>query len=431
MIRHRGVLRLSKEKILIVEDERIVAEEIRHMLSSMGYTVTGIVSTGPDAIRAAGETLPDFILMDIYLKGSMDGIEAAGIILERHNIPVIYLTAYSDEATIHRARLTRPLGYIIKPLDRLQVNSVIEVALYRYSREKKLVESEQWLAATLKTIENGIIATGCEGDIHFMNPSACMLAGVSAARANGKSIDEIILIADINSHEKLPGFFMKNISSMPSGPTKGSAILVSGDGYEIPVNYVISPVKDDKKQGPGFIVILHDISRRLKIETMLQDSAKKHRSLIEGAGEGVMSLDASHSIIFANQTMADMLGYPRDHLIGQPVSRFVNPDCVATLYAGLRSEGDRSVKVCEAGLKKSDGSNIWARIAINKMTDKDGNYTGALAMVTDVTGRKAMEIKLIEARVNTKLYLELIEQEIGKMNQIVQGYLDTTDELMD
>ncbi len=178
-----GVLRLSKEKILIVEDERIVAEEIRHMLSSMGYMVSGIVSTGPDAIRAAGETLPDLILMDIRLKGNMDGIEAAGIILERHNIPVIYLTAYSDEATIHRAKLTRPLGYIIKPLDRIQVNSVIEVALYRYKREKTLIESEQWLSATLKTIDNGIIATGNAGDIHYMNPSACMLAGVSAARA--------------------------------------------------------------------------------------------------------------------------------------------------------------------------------------------------------------------------------------------------------
>jgi PAS domain S-box-containing protein len=395
----------------------------------MGYTVTGIVSTGPDAVRAAGESLPDLILMDIRLKGNMDCIEAAGIILKQHNIPAIYLTAYSDEATIQRAKLTRPLGYIIKPLDRIQVNSVIEVALYRYKREKTLDESELWLSATLKTIDNGIIATGSTGKIHYMNPSACMLAGVSASGANGKHIDEIISVVDIHTHEKLQEFFAKSISCMPAGPIKGSAILVSGDSYEIPVNYVISPVKDENRQDPGFIVLLHDISKRMKIENVLQDSAKKHRSLFEAAGEGVMSLDAGHNILFANQTMADMPGFPRDHLIGQPVTRLVNLDSAGELISKLRGDGDKSVKVCEAGLMKSDGSNIWARIAINKMIDKDGNYTGALTMVSDVTGRKAMEIKLIEARVNTRLYLDLIEQEIGKMNQIVQGYLDTSDEL--
>jgi PAS domain S-box-containing protein len=420
---------MSKEKILIVEDERIVAEEIRYILSSMGYTVTGVVSTGADAIRAAGESLPDLVLMDIRLKGDMDGVEAAGTILKRYGIPAIYLTAFSDEATIQRAKLTRPLGYIIKPLDRIQVNSVIEVALYRYRREKTLIESEQWLSATLKTIDNGIIATANSGEIRYMNPAACMLAGVSTFGANGKPVDDIVSIIDIHTHEKLSGFFLKNISTMPSGPIKGSVILVSGDGYEIPVNYVISPVRDENKQDPGFIVILHDISGRLKIENVLQDSARKHRSLIEAAGEGIISLDAGHSILFANQTIADMLGYPRDHMVGQPVTRFLHTDCAGEFIAALQGDGDRSVRVCEAGLKKSDGSNAWVRIAINKMTDKDGNYTGALAMVSDVTGRKAMEIRLIEARVNTRLYLELIEQEIGKMNQIVQGYLDTSDEL--
>ncbi len=83
------------------------------------------------------------------------------------------------------------------------------------------------------------------------------------------------------------------------------------------------------------------------------------------------------------------------------------------------------------GLKKSDGSNVWAMLTVNKMTDKDGNYSGAVAMVSDISGRKAVENRLTEARANTKLYLELIEKEIGKMNQIVLGYLDATNDLLD
>ncbi len=423
-------MRLSKEKILIVEDERIVAEEIRHMLSSMGYTVTGIVSTGPDAIRAAGETLPDFILMDIRLKGGMDGIEAAGIILERHNIPVIYLTAYSDEATIHRAKLTRPLGYIIKPLDRIQVNSVIEVALYRYHREKAMMESERWLSATLNTIESGIIATGGCGVIHYMNPAAYLLTGVSMADAVRRHIDDVVSISDIHTCEKVPEFFNRIIQDRPTGSIKGSAILVSADGYEIPVNYVISPAKDETGEGPGFIVMLHDISKRLKIDAVMRDNTMKHRSLIEAAGEGVMSLDSRHNILFANQALVDMLGYSRDHMIGQPVTRFMHVDCAEMLISALRND-DKSVKACEVGLKRNDGSNVWARVTINQMTDKDGRYTGALVMVSDITGRKAMEIKLIESRANTRLYLDMVEKEIGKMDQIVMGYLDATNDILD
>lgn len=422
---------MSKEKILIVEDERIVAEEIRQMLLSTGYAVTGIVSTGQDAIRMAGESSPDIVLMDIRLKGIMDGIEAAGIILDRFFIPSIYLTAYSDETTIQRAKLTRPLGYIIKPLDKTQVRSVIEVALYRHQREKVLVESERWLSATLKTIESGVIATGGCGVIHYMNPAAYLLTGVSMADAAGKHIDNVVLISDIHTLENLPGFFNRIIMDRPAGPTKGSAILVSRDSYEIPVNYIISPVRDESRGEPGFIVMLHDISKRLKVETMLQDSAKKHRGLIEAAGEGVMSLDAGHNLLFANQTMADMLGYPREHMIGQPIARFVNPDCDRMLSSALRGEGEKSVTVCEVGLKKNDGSNIWARVTINKMTDKDGLYTGALVLVSDATGRMAMEIKLVEARVNTRRYLDLIEKEIVKMDQIVTGYLDAGDEMLD
>lgn len=422
---------MPEEKILIVEDERIVAEEVRHILSSMGYVITGVVSTGADAVRLAGETTPDLILMDIKLKGDMDGIEAAGIVLERFSIPVIYLTAYSDEATIQRAKLTRPLGYIIKPLDRIQVHSVIEVALYRYRREKVLIESEKWLSRTLKTIENGIAVVNGAGLVQYMNPAAAMLMGVAATQTSGRNIDELATATDIHDRQRIPAFFGRIIAGRPAAPVKGSVILASGDDYEIPVSYVISPAREESGMEPGYIIVLHDISKRLKIENVLQATETKCRSFADAAGEGVMSVDQEHRILFVNKAMADMLAYSKDHMIGQPLSRFVNTDSAMDLQLRLSDASDNAVIRCDTEMKKSDGSKIWAVMTINRMKDKNGNYSGAVAMVSDVTGRKVIESKLIEARTNTELYLGLIEKEIGKMNQIVMGYLDTTDELLD
>ena len=108
---------MAKTEILIVEDERITAEDIRLSLGGLGYAVTGMASSGEEAIRKAEELHPDLVLMDIVLGGDMDGIEAAEIIRARFNIPVVYLTAYADEKRLERAKVTQPFGYILKPFD--------------------------------------------------------------------------------------------------------------------------------------------------------------------------------------------------------------------------------------------------------------------------------------------------------------------------
>jgi CheY-like chemotaxis protein len=122
---------MSRARILIVEDDRITAEDIRLSLGSLGYSVTGMASSGEEAIKKAEELHPDLVLMDIVLRGDMDGIEAAGRIRARFNIPVVYLTAYADDETLERAKLTQPFGYILKPFDDRELRSNIEMALYR------------------------------------------------------------------------------------------------------------------------------------------------------------------------------------------------------------------------------------------------------------------------------------------------------------
>lgn len=124
-------------RILVVEDEHIVAMGIKKMLKSLGYTVTGVASSGEDAISKAESTFPDVVLMDIMLKGDIDGVEAAKEIRERFDIPVVYLTAYSDNNILERAKRTEPFGYIIKPFDEKDLYSNIEVALHRCRKERE------------------------------------------------------------------------------------------------------------------------------------------------------------------------------------------------------------------------------------------------------------------------------------------------------
>ncbi len=128
---------MAKSKIMIVEDEWITADDIKTSLQSLGYTVTSMVSSGKEAIQKAEEDRPDLVLMDIVLKGEMDGIEAANQIRSCYNIPIIYLTAYADEKILERAKITEPFGYIVKPFLNEDLKIAIEIALYKHKAEKK------------------------------------------------------------------------------------------------------------------------------------------------------------------------------------------------------------------------------------------------------------------------------------------------------
>ncbi|AKB28748.1 response regulator receiver [Methanosarcina siciliae C2J] len=132
---------MAEGRILIVEDEHIVAIGIKRMLKGLGYTVTGVASSGEDAISKAESTFPDLVLMDIMLKGELDGVEAAKEIKARFDVPVVYLTAYSDSNIVERVKKTGPFGYIVKPFDEKDLHSNIEIALHRYRKEKENQEA--------------------------------------------------------------------------------------------------------------------------------------------------------------------------------------------------------------------------------------------------------------------------------------------------
>lgn len=129
---------MAKAKILIVEDENLVAKDLQNGLKKLGYQVTAVASSGEKAIKEVEENRPDLILMDIMLKGSMSGIEAAKEIKERFSLPVIFLTAYADDTIINKAKVTEPYGYIIKPYKDEELKTTIEMALYKYDKDEEV-----------------------------------------------------------------------------------------------------------------------------------------------------------------------------------------------------------------------------------------------------------------------------------------------------
>jgi diguanylate cyclase (GGDEF)-like protein/PAS domain S-box-containing protein len=194
---------MREEKILIVEDERIIALDLKKRLERFGYPAPEIVSSGEEAISAAREYAPAIILMDIMLGGKTDGIDAAKTIQKEYNIPVIFLTAYSNEQTLERAKEAEPYGYILKPFKERELYTTIDIALYKFKLNTQLKSQERWLSAILHSIEDGIIATGNNGAIQFMNPIAEKLTGWSEEEARDHSIEEVFPLTQDTSKQRI------------------------------------------------------------------------------------------------------------------------------------------------------------------------------------------------------------------------------------
>lgn len=187
---------MTREKILIVDDEMVVAEDIRRQLGSFGYTVIGVLSSATDAVHVAGEHRPDLILMDVKLKGPIDGIDAARTIHAQYGIPVIYLTAFSDEDTLERARQTRPLAYLIKPFVSSDLRAALEIALFRHRVSRIAEQRGRWLDAVVRSMGDAVVTVDLLGRVTLLNPAAEQLTGWSQSDALGKAIQEVMILLD-------------------------------------------------------------------------------------------------------------------------------------------------------------------------------------------------------------------------------------------
>ncbi len=259
---------MSKLKILVVEDEGLVAKSIQSMLTNMGYEVPDVALSGEKAIKKAGEIRPDLILMDIKLKGEMDGIEAAEIIHDRFDIPVVYLTAYADEDTLQRAKITEPFGYLLKPFEEQDLRSTVEMALYKSKMEQRLKERENWFSTVLQSIGDAVIATDKNGEVTFMNFAAESLTGDKKEKALGKKLTDRFRIKVLNEEGK-------DINKV------GQALLIVRKKTEIPVDYSNAPIKDDKSNNMGSVLVLRDVTERMLAQRELKLSFEKVQRILE------------------------------------------------------------------------------------------------------------------------------------------------------
>ncbi|MCX7788954.1 MAG: EAL domain-containing protein [Spirochaetes bacterium] len=285
---------MARERILIVEDEKIIALDLKRRLLDFGFEVIGIIPTGEDALTVAEKEVPDLILMDIMLKGEMDGIEAAKQIRHSLDIPVVFLTSYSDQDTLERAKQAEPFGYILKPFKERELLTTIEIVLYKHGIERKLHEQEQWMSAILKGIGDGIIAIDTENRIYFMNPIAEILTGYKEPEVKGKPIQQVFQFFDELSDSPIPSHIL--LESDNSFPTLlDNLLLATAHGGRIPIEGSVAHISKRNGATLGKVIAFRDVSHLRRLTDSL-DYQSTH-DLLTGLDNRAEILQHLHSLL--------------------------------------------------------------------------------------------------------------------------------------
>ncbi len=183
---------LRGPRVLIVEDERVVATHVERSLQDAGYVVTGIAASVNDVERLVADTRPDVALVDIRLRGKGAGFEIAERLRVENDVPVVYMTAHTDDDTLQRAARTGAYGYVVKPFTIGEVKSALQVALFKHGMDQHLAERERWFSTTLRAIADGVVACDTGQQVTFMNAAAERMLGTAEAQARGRSIGELL-----------------------------------------------------------------------------------------------------------------------------------------------------------------------------------------------------------------------------------------------
>jgi len=252
---------MPAHRILIVEDEVVVAMELQENLVRLGYQVDGIVAYGEEAIRAAGELRPDLVLMDIKLAGKVDGVEAAANIYSNYNIPIIFLTAHSDEGTLQRAKLSEPFGYLVKPFSEAELRTTIEVSLHKHGQERKTREASRWFSRTLNVVDGAVIVTDENGTVRDMNPLAETLTEWNREEAKGREISDVYVLK-IADTGKIIEHLALTMCRDNAPLSSFRCVLITRYRTEIPITMSILPIEDvDGQLSAVIFAFEEDLSR--------------------------------------------------------------------------------------------------------------------------------------------------------------------------
>jgi two-component system, cell cycle sensor histidine kinase and response regulator CckA len=262
------------KRIMVVEDEAIVRNDLVEFILDLGYEVVASADTGEDAVDKARASEPDLIFMDINLKGEMDGIAAAEIISENASVPIIFLTAFSDQQTRDRVKQTTPYGYILKPFDERELQTGIEIALRRHQFEKELAASRNWYSTTLNSIGDAVVTTDNEGKITFVNTVAENLLGISSELLIGCRATEYLNLISENGENTVENPILVVLKSHQVAGLPPNTNLVRRDGKILPIDDSTAPVVNEKAETLGAVMVFRDSTERRELINQLVEAKR-------------------------------------------------------------------------------------------------------------------------------------------------------------
>lgn len=259
---------MSHAQILIVEDEVIIAVGIQKKLENFGYSVAGIASSGEEALAQTIELQPDLVLMDIVIKGAMDGIAAAQRIQEQFDIPVIYLTAYSDQIHLNRAKTTAPFGYLLKPFNDRELEITLEITLYKAQVQKHIKEQQCWYSSILNSLGEAVITIDSQQTVLFINPVTEAIFHLKKEECIGRALMKVFPGETASSLSELGQWVQQALQEQCVLRKPNLCFQISDS--EIVLDLCIAPLKNEAGKSNGVALVLSDKTEQSQMKQMLK-----------------------------------------------------------------------------------------------------------------------------------------------------------------
>lgn len=372
-------------KILVVEDQKIIAQYIRFTLEKMGYEVIGIAATRSEVLAVLSRENPDAVLLDIKLLGEVDGFAFGEEISNKFNLPVIYLTPFADQKTASRAK-NNAFGYIVKPFKEEELNNSIQVAYHQFKLQKSNLDNKKWLNSTLNGLQSAVITLDDKLNISFMNDPAKKLAGLKND-AYGTSIEEVFTLFKYPRNGKKTSFkYLLN----QSGNLNDYYIVADRDRNEIFADITINGF-DNMNSHTGYVVVIRDVSDFMETRKALETSQVRHQLLIEQIPDAIYRSTPDGKLLMVNPAFVKMLGYSsKKELLALDIAdQIYNLKDDRKKMLATYDYTDTTVNTLR--LKKKDGSLIWAEEHSRRIKADNGEVIFYEGVIRDITGRKQSE----------------------------------------
>lgn len=382
---------MSGFKVLLAEDESITALQIKNKLKSWNFDVVAVASSGEDAIKLALEKKPDIVLLDIVLKGKLDGIDAAEKIKDNLNIPIIYLTAFADESTMNRAKSTEPRNYILKPFDDNELRFALEMSVYKNQIENELKTAQNYLELITENMVDIVGQLDLYGKFLYISPSIKKLVGYLPMDILGDSFFEMVHPEDL---EKTLRCFNNCIGT--GSPGKIRKRLKSPQGNYKWFETIISPVSNSNYIN-GVVISCRDIGEQINIEEELKSSLNYSRNLIEVSLDPMVTISEHGEIMDVNGATEDSTGLSRSDLIGTDFSQyFTDPEKAMKGYQKTLFYG--SLKDYSLTLRHISGRTMDVSFNASVYRNMYGEVEGVFAAARNITKLKKVNdaLKLSE-----------------------------------